>query len=117
MDDRPVWLTELEIASLEHEHGIALIAPALDPTTGASLPRTFTGHLDFLQIRNGALHILHYKLGARTDKPLAQLTMYALALMRRIPGLKLFDIKCVWFGYHVYNEFFPRTVLKRASSN
>jgi hypothetical protein len=33
-----------------------------------------TGHIDFLQARNGAIHILDYKPDARTNKPIAQLT-------------------------------------------
>ena len=57
-----------------------------------------TGHIDFLQVRNGAVHILDYKPDARTNKPIAQLAIYALALTRRVPGLKLFDIKCAWFN-------------------
>ena len=37
-----------------------------------------------------------------------------LALTRRVPGLKLFDIKCAWFNEHEYCEMFPRTLfLKR----
>ena len=31
---------------------------------------------------------------ARTNKPIAQLAIYALVLTRLVPGLKLFDIKC-----------------------
>jgi hypothetical protein len=46
-----------------------------------------------LQVRNGAVHILDYKPDARTNKPIAQLAIYALALTRHVPGLKLFDIK------------------------
>jgi len=42
------------------------------------------------------VHILDYKPDARTNKPIAQLAIYALALTRRVPGLKLFDIKCAW---------------------
>ena len=44
------------------------------------------------------MHILDYKPDARTNKPIAQLTIYALALTRLVPGLKLFDIKCAWFN-------------------
>ena len=117
----PIWLSEAEITSLETEHQTSLIPKiypaAADREQGAPhIPRTFTGHLDFLQVRNGAVHILDYKPGARTDKPIAQLTLYALALTRRVPCLKLFDIKCAWFDERVYNEFFPRTVLKRVTS-
>ena len=47
---------------------------------------SITGHIDFLQVRNGAVHILDYKPGARTDRPFAQLTIYALAQTRLVPG-------------------------------
>jgi ATP-dependent exoDNAse (exonuclease V) beta subunit len=77
------------------------------------MPRHITGHIDFLQARNGAIHILDYKPDARTNKPIAQLTTYALALTRLVPGLRLFDIKCAWFNENCYNEFFPRLLLPR----
>jgi hypothetical protein len=51
---------------------------------------------------------LDYKPDARTNKPIAQLAIYALALTRRALGLKLFDIKCAWFNEEEYCEFFPR---------
>ena len=44
---------------------------------------------------------------------IAQLAIYALALTRLVPGLKLFDIKCSWFNEHEYCEFFPRTLFAR----
>jgi transposase-like protein len=100
----PIWLTEADIEALERQHGIELA-----PKTGS--PRAITGHIDFLQVRNGAVHILDYKPDARTNKPIAQLAIYALALTRRIPGLRLFDIKCAWFNEQEYCEFFPRTLL------
>jgi hypothetical protein len=84
-------------------------------------PRSITGHLDFLQVRNDAVHILDYKPDARTNKPIAQLAIYALALTIRVPGLKLFDIKCAWFNEEEeYNEFFPLKEpwrLRRATAN
>jgi hypothetical protein len=67
----PVWLTQDDIAALEKECGIRLLSG--DPQA------TITGHIDFLQVRNGAVHILDYKPDARTNKPIAQLTVYALA--------------------------------------
>ena len=88
----------------------------LVPRTG-NQPRVITGHIDFLQIRNGAVHILDYKPDAHTNKPIAQLTIYALALTRLVPGLKLFDIKCAWFNEQEYCEFFPRTVVRHAPFN
>jgi len=38
--------------------------------------------------------IRDYKPGARADKPIAPLMIYALALTRLVRGLRLFDIKC-----------------------
>ena len=74
------------------------------------------GPLDFLQVRNDAVHVLDYKPDARTNKPIAQLAIYALALTVRVPGLKLFDIKCAWFNEDEYNEFFrarfSRSIIK-----
>ena len=103
----PIWLTEDEISELELRYGIDL-APHAETT-----PRTITGHLDFLQVRNDAVHILDYKPDARTNKPIAQLAIYALALTIRVPELKLFDIKCAWFNEDEYNEFFPRTLFAK----
>jgi len=68
-----------------------------------------TGHIDFLQIRNGLLHILDYKPEARKEKHAhVQLTIYALALSRRV-GLPLRYFKCAWFDEKDYFEFFPLT--------
>lgn len=73
-----------------------------------------TGHIDFLQIRNGAVHILDYKPDARSNRPIEQLTLYALALSR-LTGLRLYDFKCAWFNQEGYFEFFPLHVVhKRA---
>ena len=94
----PIWLTETDIAALERQHGVELA-----PRDG-SKPRAITGHIDFLQVRNGAVHILDYKPDARTNKPIAQLAIYALALTRLVPGLRLFDIKCAWFNEEEYLE-------------
>src|SRR5271165_2329718 len=101
----PIWLTEDEIADIETRYGIELAA--------GGAPRSITGHIDFLQVRNDAVHILDYKPDARTNKPIAQLAIYALALTIRVPGLKLFDIKCAWFNEEEYNEFFPRTLFAK----
>jgi hypothetical protein len=55
----PIWLNETDIAALEHEHGIELAPPV-----GAA-ERSITGHIDFLQVRNGCVHVLDYKPDAR----------------------------------------------------
>jgi hypothetical protein len=65
-----------------------------------------------VQVRNGSVHILDYKPDARTNKPVAQLTIYALALSC-LTGIKLFDIKCAWFNENEYCEFFPRKLFTR----
>lgn len=101
----PVWLTPPEITAIERSYGVQLRSPN---DRGA-----ITGHIDFLQVRNGAIHILDYKPDARTNRPIAQLAFYALALTKRVPALKLFDIKCAWFNEHEYCEFFPRTLFSR----
>ncbi len=69
----PIWLTVADIDALEVEYGLQLLPEGAEP-------RVLTGHIDFLQVRNGAVHILDYKPDARTNKPIAQLTLYALAL-------------------------------------
>jgi ATP-dependent exoDNAse (exonuclease V) beta subunit len=68
-----------------------------------------TGHIDFLQIRNGYIHLLDYKSAARKETHAhVQLTIYALALGRRA-GLPLKAFKCDWFDEKDYFEFFPLT--------
>jgi hypothetical protein len=61
----------------------------------------------------GAVHILDYKPDARANRPIAQLTVYALAISR-LAGIPLFDIKCAWFNENEYCEFFPRKLLQQA---
>jgi transposase-like protein len=100
----PIWLREHDIAALEWQLRVE-IAPRIRDT-----PRVITGHIDFLQVRNGCVHVLDYKPDAGTNKPIAQLAIYALALTRLVPGLRLFDIKCAWFNEHEYCEMFPRTL-------
>jgi transposase-like protein len=104
----PIWLREHDIGALEWQLNVELASRA------NGVPRVITGHIDFLQVRNGAVHILDYEPDASTNKPIAQLTIYALALTRLVQGLRLFDIKCAWFNEQEYCEFFPRTLfLKR----
>lgn len=66
-----------------------------------------TGHIDFLQVRDGYMQILDYKPDARKEKHAhVQLTIYALALARRA-NLPLKYFKCAWFDEKDYFEFFP----------
>jgi len=96
----PIWLHKSDIDAIETRWGISL-APKV-----ADSERVMTGHIDFLQVRNGAVHLLDYKPDATTNKPFAQLTVYALALSH-LSGIPLFDFKCAWFNEHQYCEFFP----------
>ena len=110
----PIWLHAEDIAAIERRWGIELLPKAATaPSEGEA--RSITGHIDFLQIRNGAIHILDYKPDATTGKPFAQLTLYALALSH-LTGIPLFDFKCAWFNERQYCEFFPRTVLARKNT-
>jgi len=75
-------------------------------------PDLITGHIDIVQVRNGVVHILDYKPKADKEKPIEQLTWYALALSR-LTGLRLFDFKCAWFDENSYYEFYPLHVVKK----
>src|SRR3989338_3331148 len=54
-----------------------------------------TGHIDLIQVRNGMIHLLDFKPNAGKEKPIEQLTWYALALSR-LTGLRLYEFKCGW---------------------
>ncbi len=69
-----------------------------------------TGHIDILQIRNGIIHILDYKPEADKINAIEQLTIYALALSRKL-NLPLYYFKCAWFDENNYFEFFPLHVV------
>jgi hypothetical protein len=64
--ENPIWLTEDDIGALERKYRIELARRA------GNAPRVITGHIDFLQVRNGAVQILDYKPDAPTNKPIAQ---------------------------------------------
>lgn len=78
-------------------------------------PKLLTGHIDLIQIRNGMIHLLDFKPNAAKEKPIEQLTWYALALSR-LTGLRMFDFKCAWFDEKDYFEFYPLHVVKKISS-
>ena len=100
----PVYLTPKDIRHFKKELGFNV---PFDENS------TISGHIDALQIRNGAIHVLDYKPNAIREKPIEQLTFYALALSRRT-GLRLYDFKCAWFDEKHYFEFFPlHVVLKK----
>jgi ribosomal protein L37AE/L43A len=99
----PIYLTPDELVEMKQMAGFDI---PLNTDT------TLTGHIDFLQIRNGAIHIVDYKPGAKSEKPIPQLMTYALALSRRT-GLKLFHFVCSWFDQDHYYQFFPLHVVHK----
>jgi len=123
----PVYLRREDLEHMQTQLGFKLYiknqeakkdddANSLREIDSNEIPKLITGHVDFLQIRNGAIHILDYKgAGAAKERPIEQLTLYALALSR-LTGLRLFHFKCAWFDENDYFEFFPlHVVYKRGS--
>lgn len=84
-------------------------------TRTVAIPKMLTGHIDFIQVRNGQIHLLDYKPNAAKEKPIEQLTWYALA-MSRLTGLRIFEFKCAWFDEKNYFEFYPLHVVKKITS-
>ena len=72
-----------------------------------SIPKTLTGHIDILQVRNNRIQILDYKPEAESDKRAPQqLTLYALALGKRTQ-IPLKNITCAYFDENGYFQFAP----------
>ena len=99
----PVYLTRDDLLHMQTQLGFEI---------NGDLPNLITGHIDILQIRNGQVHLLDFKPKAEKEKPIEQLTLYAMALSR-LTGLRLFEFKCAWFDEKDYFEFFPLHVLHK----
>jgi len=115
----PVYLDAMDLEHMREELGFQIPLELTTPAgIGARRPGStsappLTGHVDLVQLRNGAVHLLDYKPRADKERPVAQLTLYALALSR-LTGLRLFHMKCAWFDEQRYFEFFPlHVVLKK----
>jgi transposase-like protein len=96
----PVYMDNMDVEHMQDE---------LNFKIPLKLDKVLTGHIDILQLRNGAVHILDYKPNAAAGKKSAaitQLTLYAL-MLSRLTGLRLYDFKCAWFDEKAYFEFFP----------
>lgn len=93
----PVYLTADEIAYYKSQ-GFFVALP--------ELAKPINGHIDFLQVRNGFMHLLDDKPKARQIDPVNQLVVYALACasLMRLPVRAL---KCAWFDEKDYFESFP----------
>ena len=96
--EMPVYLTNWDAGYYRNQKGFIF------PLSNYATP--ITGHIDILQIRNNLLHILDYKPNASKINPIEQLTLYALALSRKL-NLPLYHFKCAWFDENNYYEFFP----------
>ncbi len=103
--EAPVYMDQMDIEHMQEEQKFNI---------PIELDKVLTGHIDILQLRNGAVHILDYKPGGYKGKEgsraFVQLTLYALALSR-LTGLRLYDFKCAWFDENSYFEFFPLHVV------
>lgn len=99
----PVYLTRDDMEHMKTQLGFELFG---------EMPKLITGHIDIVQIRNGQIHLLDYKPNAEKERPIEQLTLYAMALSR-LTGLRLFEFKCAWFDEKDYFEFYPLHVLHK----
>lgn len=118
----PVYLTNWDAGYYRNQKGFIF------PLNNYKTP--IMGHIDVLQIRNGLIHILDYKPEAENQNPIEQLTIYALALSRKL-NLPLYHFKCLtceareetrspchWFDESNYFEFFPlHAVYEKKISN
>ncbi len=107
----PVYITRDDLEHMQTQLGFEMFG-----YENKKLPKLITGHIDFLQIRNGQIHILDYKPNAAKEQPIEQLTLYAMSLSR-LTGLRLFEFKCAWFDEKDYFEFFPLHVLLKPRKN
>ncbi|MEK6869174.1 MAG: PD-(D/E)XK nuclease family protein [Nanoarchaeota archaeon] len=94
----PIYLTNWDAGYYRNQKGFIF------PLNNYKTP--ITGHIDILQIRNGLIHILDYKPDANKINAIEQLTIYALALSRKL-NLPLYHFKAAWFDESNYYEFFP----------
>jgi len=114
----PVYIRREDLAHMQKQLGFRLFKKQkkedknkeVEEFTIEDLPKLITGHIDFVQIRNGQVHLLDYKPNAAKERPIEQLTIYALALSR-LTGLKVFNFKCAWFDEKDYFEFYPLHVV------
>lgn len=105
----PVYIKKEDIEHLQNQLGFKVVED-LDKFKNKDGKILMTGHIDLVQVRNGLVHILDFKPRAAKEKPIEQLTWYALALSR-LTGLRLYEFKCGWFDDKDYFEFYPLHVV------
>ena len=105
----PVYIKKEDIEHLQNQLNFK-ITEDLDKFKNKDGRILMTGHIDLMQVRNGMVHIIDFKPHAAKEKPIEQLTWYALALSR-LTGLRLYEFKCGWFDEKDYFEFYPLHVV------
>ncbi len=105
----PVYIKKEDIEHMQNQLNFK-VTEDLDKFKNKDGKILMTGHIDLLQVRNGLVHILDFKPHAAKEKPIEQLTWYALALSR-LTGLRLYEFKCGWFDDKDYFEFYPLHVV------
>ncbi len=105
----PVYIKKEDIEHLQNQLGFKVVED-LDKFKNKDGKILMTGHIDLVQVRNGLVHILDFKPHAAKEKPIEQLTWYALALSR-LTGLRLYEFKCGWFDDKDFFEFYPLHVV------
>jgi hypothetical protein len=112
----PVYIRREDVAHMENVLKFSIVAEdgkiEIKGGKRIDMPKLLTGHIDFVQVRNGQVHLLDYKPNAAKEKPIEQLTWYALA-MSRLTGLRIFNFTCAWFDEKDYFEFYPLHVVKK----
>lgn len=111
----PVYIKKESIVHYENELGFKVLVEGEIKVKGGKVVAIgdgvlLTGHIDLVQIRNGQIHLLDFKPRAARERPIEQLTWYALALSR-LTGLRLYEFKCAWFDDQDYFEFYPLHVV------
>jgi len=105
----PVYIKKEDIEHMQNQLNFK-VTEDLDKFKNKDGKILMTGHIDLLQVRNGLVHIIDFKPNAAKEKPIEQLTWYALALSR-LTGLRLYEFKCGWFDEKDYFEFYPLHVV------
>ncbi len=112
----PVYIRKEDVVHMENDLGFKISDDGNIELKGhknpVAIPKLLTGHIDLIQVRNGQVHLLDYKPGASKEKPIEQLTWYALA-MCRLTGLRLYDFTCAWFDEKDFYQFYPLHVVKK----
>ena len=112
----PVYIRREDIEHMENKLGFKITDNCKISVKGKkrpiAMPKILAGHIDMIQVRNGQIHLLDYKPNAAKEKPIEQLTWYALA-MSRLTGLKIYEFKCAWFDEKDYFEFYPLHIVKK----